>query len=565
MSMRDDIPPPNDEDYVRARGGRGVGGNRPPIAAPLTRPRTRERQPGEDVPIAAPEPVAPQRPNAPPVSEAGRGAVPMDVLDGEPPSAEAWPVVVPLDGRDLPPSFPVDALPRWLRAWATAQALALQVPVDMAAMLAVGTLAAVVQRVADVRIRLGWEVPTSMWIVVALPSADRKSPTFRRATAPAAQWERDQECAMKPAIVAATAKRAAAQKAQRGVTDPEQAAALAAAAEAIPVPIPPRIVADDVTPEILAKLLGEHGSIAVMASEGCGLFDGLAGRYRDGKGPTYATFLQGKGGDRILVDRVGRQSTRIESPRLTIVTTTQPDALGDLAAISRSRGTGLIARFAFVLPPSMAGRCQIRPPPVPDDVASEYDSRIRRILDELKPRDDGSRRLLLFSREADDRMAAFEAEIEPRRGPDGDLHHVGDWAGKLAGVVGGLAGILHVAEYPADSQPWLREVSETTVRDAIEIGRYLLAHALAAFDVMGADPDIERARKIWRWIERKGATVVSRRDIHDALRRGHGFERTTDLDAPLAVLVERGYLRPAPRDRRVGRPTETYDVRPRRG
>lgn len=50
-------------------------------------------------------------------------------------------------------------------------------------------------------------------------------------------------------------------------------------AKAIEVPVLPRLVADDVTPEAAASLLADHGGrLAIISAEG-GIFDTMAGRY----------------------------------------------------------------------------------------------------------------------------------------------------------------------------------------------------------------------------------------------------------------------------------------------
>src|SRR6185436_20263062 len=78
------------------------------------------------------------------------------------------------------------------------------------------------------------------------------------------------------------------------------------------------------------------------------------------------------------------------------------------------------------------------------------------------------------------------------------------------------------------------------------------------------------ARRLWRWIGERGEPTVKRADAYQALRGQ--FPKSADLDAPFALLVEYGYLRPqvVAVDRHAegrrgpqGRPPSlTYDVNP---
>jgi hypothetical protein len=73
------------------------------------------------------------------------------------------------------------------------------------------------------------------------------------------------------------------------------------------------------------------------------------------------------------------------------------------------------------------------------------------------------------------------------------------------------------------------------------VGKYLIDHAKAAFAEMGADAVVASAKAILRWIEHKGLTSFRRRDLHQGMRGS--FKRVLEIDAPLAVLSERRFIR----------------------
>ena len=84
-------------------------------------------------------------------------------------------------------------------------------------------------------------------------------------------------------------------------------------------------------------------------------------------------------------------------------------------------------------------------------------------------------------------------------------------------------------------------ISVDTVGAAINIAEFLSTHAEAAYQVMGGDPEIANAQYVWRRLENSGKDEISKRDLF-RLCRGR-FKRADEIDAPLRVLTEYGYVR----------------------
>ena len=98
---------------------------------------------------------------------------------------------------------------------------------------------------------------------------------------------------------------------------------------------------------------------------------------------------------------------------------------------------------------------------------------------------------------------------------------------------------------------------------AIRIGRYLVQHALAAFEEMGVDPATEDARVVLAWLVRTNCESFTVRDAHVALRGR--FHRAADLALLLEVLAEHDYIRAKRASEREGpgrRPSPRYRVNP---
>jgi replicative DNA helicase len=299
---------------------------------------------------------------------------------------------------------------------------------------------------------------------------------------------------------------------------------------------------DDATPEALAGLLATYGRIALLSPEG-DVFDQMAGRYNQTAGPNLGVYLKGHAGDLLKVDRRGRPPEYVERPCLTIGLTVQPEVLQGLAGRPGFRGRGLLARFLYSFPASLVGRRQAGAPPVPPAVADRYTLELQALAASLtRPVGDDPTVLCLDSH-AGELLLGFERDLEPRLAAgSGDLAHLAGWAAKLAGATCRLAALLHLADHLRDG--WAQPISRDTFAGAIRLADYLIDHARAVFDLMGADPHLDDARWLLDWITRTNRTQFSRRDTHRAapprpLRQGHRPRAT-----PTAA---RGARLPAPR------------------
>jgi replicative DNA helicase len=275
----------------------------------------------------------------------------------------------------------VSALPSWAAAEVAAVALFTQTPADLAGTVLLAVLSAACGGRAVVEVRGSWREPVNLYAVAALPSGSRKSAVFAEMTAPLLETEHALVEKTRPQILEndtlrqiarKDADRATHQAAGLDNDDARKEAtanAIAAAqlAEAITVPVMPRLVADDVTPEAAATLLAEQGGrLAVLSAEG-GIFSILAGRYSGGI-PSLEVFLKGHSGDMLRVDRRGRPPEHIPRPALTLGLCVQPEILRAIADMPGFRGRGLLARILYSLPANLVGHRQIGTPPVPEDV-----------------------------------------------------------------------------------------------------------------------------------------------------------------------------------------------------
>ena len=125
----------------------------------------------------------------------------------------------------------------------------------------------------------GWREPLCLFVAVGMDAGTRKSTVFTALTRPVADFERDQAAAALPGITetailrriadqAAATAEAAAGKAPASQQEEARAEAIARAAEAVRLVVPPlpRWLVDDATPEALAGLLATYGRIALLSA-----------------------------------------------------------------------------------------------------------------------------------------------------------------------------------------------------------------------------------------------------------------------------------------------------------
>lgn len=507
------------------------------------------------------------------------GELPPERANGKRPSATAvdheWGPAVPLDSVTTIPAFPLDSLPSLIQGYTASISHATQTPIDLAAMLALAILASVCAGAVDLEVREGWIETLNLYIAIALLSGESKSPVFRAMTAALRVLESEMLKEVQDEIVEARVRKATADGraedltriaaktkgdyAERGAAEEEAIRATQEAAN-LSVPAEPRLFVEDVTAERLVTMLAEQqGRLALLSDEG-GAFAAMAGRYEQRSGGPKGgldVWLKAYDGSSIRVDRVGRSADVVECPTLTMGLTVQPTVLRGLMSEPDLRGRGLLARFCYSLPVSRVGARDSRADPVDPELQGEWDNYIVAIARSL--RKEGAR--LTLTPEAAECLTSFRETIEPRLRVTGDLHSAADWMNKLGGRVARIAALLHLGEYLRSG--WQRPISAETMEKAIAIGRYLLSHALVAFDLMGTDENRERTRYVLRLIadheEEFSEHHFTRRDVMAAgSRAALPTVETTQL--ALDQLVEFGWIRVAGKTLRHG--TAQYELRP---
>lgn len=491
-------------------------------------------------------------------------------------TADPWEPPIPFGTFEVP-TFPTIALPPIVRDYVTEIAESMQVPADMAAMIALAIMAAAVSRRFTVQIGKTHSEPCCLYVVVAMPPGSRKTQTIAALDAPLRDAERD--AAISEEVHISNAKELRAIEEKRLETMRSQAGkattaddrmrfesdAMAIAANRTTVPPTPRLLVDDVTPEKLADLMAEQGGYLALVSAEGGIFGTMAGRYSNGVA-NLDLFLKGHAGEPYRVDRISRGTEKpifIQRAVLTLALTVQPEVLRSLSDNTQFRGRGVLGRILFCIPEPLVGTRLYRDRPIDRHIRDDWHRLVRGILD-IPPRrtdrGEDAPHELQFAPEALEVWRQYHDDIEQRQADYRDLSGIRDWASKLAGAVARIAACLHVA-HNADGQPWDLPISAETAAAAWAIGEYLVPHALAAFAEMGNDRNRALAQQIAKWIERESKTTFTKRDCFNA-HRSHNLE---EIGAAIAFLEQTGHIRAIPETPRQGagrKPSPSYAVNP---
>lgn len=109
----------------------------------------------------------------------------------------------------------------------------------------------------------------------------------------------------------------------------------------------------------------------------------------------------------------------------------------------------------------------------------------------------------------------------------------------VVGAMLRIAALIHASEVEGNPAEIL--VSPEVVTAAIKIAEFLGVHAMAAYQVMGADETYEDAKYLLKRIESIGTDEVSKRDLWHICKGK--FKKVDEMEPALQTLIEMGYIR----------------------
>lgn len=455
--------------------------------------------------------------------------------------------------------IPCDVLPPPFNEMAAALSEKLETPESATVMCLLSIMGTALQGKFVVQVDSDYREPLNLYLMVAMPPANRKSAILKYCLHPILKYEEDERKRLEPIIkrlrsiycsekrlIENERKNLTEQKAKEGkiqtIADKE--------ASLVEPPALPKLFLTDATTESLSLALTEQkGKLSILSDEG-GILDTCSGLYTGGQS-NIDVLLKGWDGGSLCIKRKDREVYL--NPIITIFMIVQPVIFENMSKNKNYIGKGFFERFLFCEPKSKIGYRTHNGKAVPEQIITNYETAVRQLLAIPVPPKPS---VLKMSARARTLWHEFQTKLEPQLGKGGSLENFQGWGGKLCGQTVRIAGLLHLARYGKESAV----INEDTFNDAIRISKALISHAGKVFDnfLLGTDSKIKEAQYVWNAVKQFNKYAVSHRDIVYALRHKMVSERIKEL---MNVLEERN-LTSAPLKSPNGR-SITYLVNPK--
>lgn len=476
--------------------------------------------------------------------------------------------IIPFDLLDTP-EIPSNLLPPILGNFVQNISKVLSVPLAMPFMASLGIVSAALAKKFVVSPKADWKEPINIYCQVAMLPASNKSQTLRYLKTPIDNWEEREAIRLAPQVEVAQTEiklleiEIGKQYKTLKETDAQQADIINAKNKVVElerelqekqnlVPVIPIIYTTDATPEAIADLVYEQGNrLAIISDEG-GITEVLSGLYNSGNA-NIDIILKGIDGGSTRIKRANKDYRL--NPYLTVLLLIQPQVLANMAEKRAFTGNGALERYLYALPCGNVGYRTFTDEEIDVLAETAYNNLIFNLLSIPMPE---MPHILQLEDSAKVAFHNFRHKIERELRADGKLYICRGWGGKLAGYTLRLAGLMHVAEHGNAAHLVIQ--SEVMER-AIIIAGLLMEHAVAAYNMMGADIETNDAKELLEWLKTQRADRLTKSDIVNAMRNRH-MGKKGRLKKALSVLVDRNILSVPHTDKTTRKPTDVYFINP---
>jgi hypothetical protein len=417
------------------------------------------------------------------------------------------------------PDFPLDILPDPIRRFVETQAVAIGGDANALAMAALANFSAALDhRFALKLMRHGeWWAPPRLWVLLVGDPSRKKTPVINTALrALDAHQNR-----LRDSYEAQLASYEADLR-SRGKND---------GPEPPPPPKPPRLVVSDTTIEKLGEILAMHPRGLLVKRDEFSGWIGSMEKYGGSKGSAAdrAFWLQAFDGGPYTIDRVARGEFRVANLSVSLIGGIQPARLAELHGLTSD---GLLQRFI----PVMMGPSEF-PRDIPvDGPFDEYNRLTTRLIAAPPQR-------LSLSDPALEIMQDVRRHLhELEQAAGGLAEGFQAFIGKMAGLAGSLALILHMARDPhhGPSSPVPAGVVEAVRRLVVD---FVLPHAFEFYRTAETVTDGDRVQRLASWIITSGQAQISSRDLTRNVWDFRGLS-LLDINKRVSPLVAGGWLKP---------------------
>lgn len=474
--------------------------------------------------------------------------------------------------------FTEELLPEAFRGFVMDAAERIQCPPDFIAVATMVTAGSVIGRQIAIhpKLRDDWEVIPNVWGAIVGISATRKTPAMaeplkfvKRLDAKAsADFEKKIEEHNRALEIRALKVKAATKAAQQIANDNGDDDAIRKALEVTKIdgdpPARRRYFTNDCTVEKLGEILRANPNGILLERDE--LVGWLRSFEREGHEQDRAFFLQAanSNSDKFIFDRIGRGTTEIPSPSVSILGGIQPGPLKEYFKTAMDGGAGadgLTQRLQLMTWPDVSADFKIIDR-FPNTAARDRVFDVFERLADLDPEALGAERdkyapvpFLRFSADAQDFFYQFSIDLNRRLRSGNDSEALTSHLLKMERTVAALALICHLADSP-DGGP----VSVTALERALAWQEYLESHARRVYGACTRG-DLDGARTILRRLEAgELPSTFTARHIHQ--KGWAGLTRREDVSAALDLLESYGWIRGRKRES-AGRSTIDYFTHPK--
>jgi hypothetical protein len=415
--------------------------------------------------------------------------------------------------RYIVPAFPLDVVPPMVQDYVKSQAAIIGCDISGLAMCVLGAFSGALHHEFALKMqRYGkWFACPRLWVLFVTDPSQRKTPMFKAATRPLVEHEVyvRQKYQRELREYEEVKERAGGKKAEIGLSEPKP---------------PPRYVVWNTTTEKCAELLARSPKgITVLSDEISGWLGSME-KYNKNAGADRAFWLIAYDGGPHGYDRIGRGEIFIENLSISLLGCIQPERLAEMQGLTSD---GLLQRFLPIMmgPPSFN---QDRP--CDDD---DYNKLIRELI-LAKPEhlvmDDAALAVM-----TDLRRHLFDIEQTSA----GLAAGFQTWVGKLHGIAGSLALILHMAHDPQNGATYAveRHTVENVRRLMLD---FILRHGYEFYQQGGGS---EQLRRIASWILTSGTQRLVSSDITKNVADCRGLS-LREIQERVSPLVAAGWLNP---------------------
>lgn len=469
---------------------------------------------------------------------------------------QPWPKPQALVAKVEAEPYPLDALPRRVRAAIMEVAGFTKAPIPLIASSALAAISLVIQPHADIKRADRLTGPTSLNLLTIADSGERKSTVDSFFMLPIRKYQEEQAKAARSRMKDYTSRMEAWDAKRSGIKDKiRQHAKDGKLTEGLErelrqleygkpeQPQIPRLLYADVTPEALAQGLARWSYAGLISAEAGTVF-GAHAMSRDTIMRNLAQLNVLWDGGSLVIDRKSTESFSVRNVRLTVGLQVQEIVLRDFLhhAGQLARGIGFLARYLVAFPQSTQGSRPFTEPPKDWPALADFNHRSGEFLTmDLRLDDNGALNpvMLEFTPDAKRDWVAVHDQIESQLAIGGELYDVRDVASKTADNVARIAALLSVFEHG------FVPVGIDAVDAASRIAAWHLNESRRFFGELSYPAELANACRLDAWlIEYCERHEVDRVPVSIVQQRGPAaLRRKVVLDPAIHELVGKDRVR----------------------